>query len=76
MKKALKTTDEIVRYNPDCNSGLSIDQINQRKKDNLVNNDTTVPTKTIPRIFFENIVTLFNILNILLAIAILIKLKN
>ena len=71
MKKALKTTDEIVRYNPDCNSGLSIDQINQRKKDNLVNNDTTVPTKTIPRIFFENIVTLFNILNILLAIAIL-----
>ena len=71
MKKALKTTDEIVRYNPDCNSGLSTDQINQRKKDNLVNNDTTVPTKTIPRIFFENIVTLFNILNILLAIAIL-----
>lgn len=71
MKKALKTTNEIVRYNPDCNSGLSIDQINQRKKDNLVNNDTTVPTKTIPRIFFENIVTLFNILNILLAIAIL-----
>ena len=71
MKKALKTTDEIVRYNPDCNSGLSTDQINQRKKDNLVNNDITVPTKTIPRIFFENIVTLFNILNILLAIAIL-----
>lgn len=71
MKKALKTTNEIVRYNPDCNSGLSTDQINQRKKDNLVNNDTTVPTKTIPRIFFENIVTLFNILNILLAIAIL-----
>lgn len=71
MKKALKTTDEIVRYNPDCNSGLSTDQINQRKKDNLVNNDTAVPTKTIPRIFFENIVTLFNILNILLAIAIL-----
>lgn len=71
MKKSLKTTDEIVRYNPDCNSGLSTDQINQRKKDNLVNNDTTVPTKTIPRIFFENIVTLFNILNILLAIAIL-----
>ena len=71
MKKALKTTNEIVRYNPDCNSGLSTDQINQRKKDNLVNNDTAVPTKTIPRIFFENIVTLFNILNILLAIAIL-----
>ena len=71
MKKALKTTNEIVRYNPDCNSGLSTDQINQRKKDNLVNNDIAVPTKTIPRIFFENIVTLFNILNILLAIAIL-----
>ena len=70
MEKALNTTHKVIRYNPDYNFGLSSEQVNQRKRDKLINNDTLVPTKTIPRIFLDNIVTLFNILNIVLALAV------
>lgn len=58
------------RYNPNINFGLSNKQIRQRQDDNLVNYDTTVPTKSIKRILFENFFTLFNFLNLFLALAI------
>ena len=60
----------IKRYNPDINEGLNNEQINERKEDNLVNFDTSVPTKSIKRILYENFFTLFNILNLFLAILI------
>lgn len=58
----------IERYNPNINDGLTSEQINKRKKENLVNFDTSVPTKSIKQILYENFFTLFNILNLILAI--------
>lgn len=60
----------MVRYNPDINIGLNDDQLNNRFHDNLVNYDTSVPTKSIKQIIFENFFTLFNFLNLFLGISI------
>lgn len=50
--------------------GLTKKEVEERKKANLYNYDTSVPTKTIPRIIRDNTLTLFNLLNICLAILI------
>lgn len=60
----------IERYNPDISTGLNDEQINKRKKENLINFDTSIPTKSIKQIIQENLFTLFNILNLILAIAV------
>ena len=62
--------EKIERFNPDINKGLTYEQVKKRKEDNLVNYDTSVPTKSIKRILFENFFTLFNFLNLFLALAI------
>ncbi len=51
-------------------SGLSVEEVRKREAQNLVNYDTSVPTKSIKRILFDNFFTLFNFLNLALAIAI------
>ena len=58
------------RFNLDFNKGLSNEQVNQRLENGLVNHDTTVPTKSVKRILYENFFTLFNLLNLVLAVAI------
>ena len=63
--------DDIIRYNPTIEKGLSNEQVEKRKKENLVNYDTNVTTKSIKQILRENFFTLFNILNLVLAIAVL-----
>ncbi len=50
--------------------GLTDIEIDQRKQQKLVNYDTTVPTKSIKRILIDNFFTLFNILNLILGIAV------
>ena len=45
--------------------GLTIEEVEERKRKNLVNYDTSVPTKSIKRILLENFFTLFNFLNLL-----------
>ena len=45
------------RYNPNFKSGLSNEQVNERIKENLINHDTTVPTKSVKRILYENFFT-------------------
>jgi len=60
----------VERYNPDIEKGLNEEQINQRKLENLVNFDTTVPTKSIKAIIISNFFTIFNLMNLLLAIAV------
>lgn len=52
--------------------GLTEKEVAARIQDGLVNGDTEVPTKSIPAIIKGNIVTLFNILNFVLAGLILI----
>lgn len=60
------------RYNPDKNIGLSKEQVNERIKDNLVNFNTNVKTKSAKEIILENTVTLFNIITAILAVAIIL----
>lgn len=62
--------EKIQRFNPDIKSGLTKEQVKKRHEEKLVNFDTSVPTKSIKRILFENFFTLFNFLNLFLALAI------
>ena len=52
--------------------GLSAKEVEQRKREGLVNVDTTSNTKTMKEIVLSNVFTLFNIINIVLAIAIIL----
>lgn len=61
-----------VRYQPSTSFGLSNSQVEQRYHDNLVNYDTSVPTKTVKHIITSNIFTLFNLLNFSLAALIIL----
>lgn len=61
-----------VRYNPPVETGLTNEQVQQRIADGLHNIDSSLPTKSIPKIFADNICTLFNLINIILAVAILL----
>ncbi len=73
MKKNAKTavkSEEAVRFEVSQDTGLTDEQVAQRIDEGLVNNDRPLPTKSIRRIFYDNIVTLFNVLNILLGIAV------
>lgn len=63
--------DKIKRYNPDINKGLTNKQVEMRISDNLVNFNTDVKTKSVKEIIIENSFTLFNIINIVLALAII-----
>jgi len=62
---------DIERYNPNSKYGLSTSEVKKRIEQNLVNHDTSVKTKTIGQIIEENVFTLFNLLNLLLALAII-----
>lgn len=61
-----------VRYNPSPEKGLTNEQVQQRIKDGLHNTDSSLPTKSIPKIFADNICTLFNLINVILAAAVLL----
>lgn len=50
--------------------GLTSQEVKQRQDANKVNYDTTVPTKSIKKILYDNFFTLFNMINLLLGIAI------
>lgn len=58
------------RYNPDIKIGLTKEQVQKRKEENLINYDTTLPTKSIKSIIMSNFFTIFNLMNLILAIAI------
>lgn len=59
------------RYNPDNKFGLSHEQVKERVADGLVNIDKSTASKTIKQIVKDNLLTLFNFINLVLAIAIL-----
>ena len=56
-------------------NGLTDKEVKIRINKNLVNYDTTAPSKSIKQILFENIFTLFNFINVLLA-SLLIMVKS
>ncbi len=67
-----KIDKKVIRYNPDSVHGLSSSEVKNRIENNLVNFDTSVKTKTIPQIIQTNLFTLFNLLNLILALAIIL----
>lgn len=61
---------KIERFNAEIKTGLTDEQIKKRIEENLVNYDSSVPTKSFKQIIFNNFFTLFNLLNLVLGIAI------
>lgn len=53
---------KIKRFQPNLKTGLTKEQVNIRIRENLVNIDTSVPTKSIGQIIALNTFTLFNFL--------------
>ena len=60
------------RYEPNIYMGLNDSEINNRINNNFVNFDTDVKTKSYKQIILGNIFTIFNLLNFLIGIAILL----
>ncbi len=63
---------QIDRISADHTQGLTQAQVDQRVQDKLINYDVSLPTKSIKKIILENSLTLFNILNVALAVAVLL----
>ncbi|MGN1044232.1 MAG: HAD-IC family P-type ATPase [Acutalibacteraceae bacterium] len=66
-----ETENKIIRYHPKENFGLSDKEIKSRINDGLVNVDKSIKTKSTSDIIKDNTLTLFNILNILIAAAVM-----
>lgn len=58
------------RLNPKIDKGLTDKEVEERIKEGLVHKDISVPTKSIKQIISGNFFTLFNILNLALALAV------
>ncbi len=63
---------KLERYSSDLNIGLTKNQVISRIDNNLVNYDTTIPTKSIKQIIASNIFTLFNLINIILGVFVIL----
>lgn len=61
----------VERFNPDFNNGLSNAQVEQRQNANLFNNTNVKTSKTYRSIFFKNIFTFFNMLWLIIAVALI-----
>ena len=59
-----------MHYTANPQQGLTTEQVQQRQAQNLINHDATVPTKSIGAIIRENLCTLFNLVNAVLAFAV------
>ena len=57
--------------NIDINKGLSKEEVKYRIDNNLINKESTLPTKSYKQIALLNIFTLFNIINLFLGIIII-----
>lgn len=60
------------RFSPSIESGLTLEQVKLRYRENLVNYDNNVPTKSYKSIILGNIFTLFNLINIVLGLLVLL----
>lgn len=62
---------EVKRYSPKSNFGLTKNEVKSRFNDGLINVDKSIATKSNSDIVKDNLFTLFNFINLVLAIAIL-----
>lgn len=53
-------------------TGLTSAEVEKRKSEGKVNISTNLKTKSVKRIFYDNIVTLFNLINVVLFVALLL----
>lgn len=58
----------IRRYNAETDKGLTSEQVAERINDGLNNQAQELPTKSVKRILYDNIFTLFNVLNVILGL--------
>ncbi len=72
MKKKQSLETEITRYDVDPSIGLNDEQIKERIEKNLVNKVKKRYSKSVLSIFCSNIFTFFNLLGILVAIALIL----
>ncbi|HHZ05765.1 MAG TPA: cation-translocating P-type ATPase [Clostridiales bacterium] len=68
----MKNSTPTVRIPTVAEIGLTDEQVNSRYEQGLYNKESSLKTKSVGRIFRDNIVTLFNIINFILAIAVLL----
>mgnify|MGYP004452905775 FL=1 len=61
----------IKRYEPNCKTGLTKEQLDERISNGLVNFDNQPKTKTVKQIILSNLFTYFNFLNTVLGAAII-----
>lgn len=61
-----------IRFFPTLDGGLSDEQVEQRKASNLLNATRKSYTKSIPKIFIDNIFTFFNLLLAIIAVALIV----
>ncbi len=75
MKKEMKNEEvknkEYERFEVREEIGLTDEQVKKRIHNGEVNIESKLKTKSIPRIFRDNFFTLFNLINVILAVAIL-----
>ena len=71
-KLSVITSENAQRFDPDIDTGLTSEQVGQRMREELYNKNTQPTTKSVKRIFKDNIVTVFNIINIILGILVFI----
>ena len=62
--------ETIERYNPDIKSGLKTKEVNKRVQQGFINTSTIPKTRSVKQIVFLHLFTLFNILNLGLALCI------
>lgn len=68
--KSSGTTEASAEVIVSPETGLTAQQVQQRMSDGRYNKSTEPPGKSIKRILYDNIVTLFNIMNIILGLAV------
>ncbi len=70
-KKKRPDFSSAVRYLPDAQTGLNDKQVKERTEHGFVNYDSAVGTKSVSRIIIGHLMTLFNLVNIIIAVALL-----
>lgn len=64
-------SENVERFNPEYQIGLNMEQVEQRKKDGLINSAKVKSSKSYTSIFVKNIFTFFNMLWLIIAVALI-----
>ena len=65
-------TEGVERFSTDIENGLTDEQVSSREEANLVNSTKVKSSKSFASIFFKNIFTFFNMLWLIIAVALIV----